>query len=276
MNSEEERVDAERLNREVQEIWDQNASFWDEAMGEGNAFQRFLIGPAAEKLLALKPGELVLDVACGNGVFSRRMAQLGAQVVACDFSSVFIERARARSSEYAARIEYEVIDATDYAQLLGLAKSPRGIRRFDAVYCGMAIQDMTEVEPLFRGVASLLKPEGRFVFSVPHPAFNSSYIRRVAEEEDREGKLVVEYTLKVTGYIQPRTDKGLGIIGQPAAQFYFHRPLSLLYDLAFQQGFRLDGISEPVFPADMAGERPFSWANYAGIPPVLVSRMRLS
>jgi cyclopropane fatty-acyl-phospholipid synthase-like methyltransferase len=39
-----------------------------------------------ERLLALQPGERVLDVACGNGVMARRLALLGGRVTAVDFS----------------------------------------------------------------------------------------------------------------------------------------------------------------------------------------------
>src|SRR5512136_2653255 len=115
-----EKDDPNDLNRETQQIWDANARFWDARFGEGNAFQRLLISPATERLLALRPGELVLDAACGNGAFSRRMAELGARVVAFDFSEQFLERARARTAEradLAGRIEYHHIDATDEAQL---------------------------------------------------------------------------------------------------------------------------------------------------------------
>ena len=45
------------LNEETRSIWNQNASFWDDRMGDGNDFQRILIGPASERLLNLQPGE---------------------------------------------------------------------------------------------------------------------------------------------------------------------------------------------------------------------------
>src|SRR2546423_11118203 len=122
------------LNMEARDIWNLNAEFWDERMGDGNSFQRLLTGPAAERLLDLQPGEAVLEIACGNGVFSRRMAQLGAQVLATDFSEKFLERARARGTEYAGRIEYRLVDATDEAQLMAL-----GEIRFDAAGCKMAM-----------------------------------------------------------------------------------------------------------------------------------------
>ena len=68
------------LTSETREFWDQNAAFWDEYIGEGNHFHNQLIRPTVERLLAIKPGEVVLDVACGNGNFSRRLATLGAKV----------------------------------------------------------------------------------------------------------------------------------------------------------------------------------------------------
>src|ERR1700724_3085946 len=56
------------LNEETRSIWDQNASFWDDRMGDGNDFQRILIGPASERLLNLQPGETLLETACANGL----------------------------------------------------------------------------------------------------------------------------------------------------------------------------------------------------------------
>ncbi len=64
-------------NAEARRAWQANAAFWDERMGEGNDFVNLLVWPAAEPLLALRPGERVLDVACGNGLTSRRMAAAG-------------------------------------------------------------------------------------------------------------------------------------------------------------------------------------------------------
>ncbi len=266
-------MSADKTNhREVQQIWEQNAAFWDEYMGEGGVLQRVLIGPTTERLLDLKPGERVLDIACGNGAFSRRMAALGARVVACDFASTFIERAQARTTEHADRIDYRVIDATDEAQLLSLGK-----QSFDAAVCTMAMMDMTTIDPLLSALAQLLKPDARFVFSSVHPCFNSGMgMKRVIEEEDRDGEIVDVFAIKISNYATPTTYKGLGVIGQPVPQFYFHRPLNALLNSCFQAGFVLDALEEPVFDQETNPNRPFSWENYREIPPVLISRLRLS
>src|SRR5687768_7576945 len=103
------------LNDEVREIWTQNADHWDSRMGEGNSFHRHLVGPSVERLLALRPGDEVLEIACGNGQFARRMAELGASVLATDISQRLIEHAQARTAERTdlpGRVTYEVLDGT--------------------------------------------------------------------------------------------------------------------------------------------------------------------
>src|SRR5260370_33389077 len=146
-------AEVETLNREVRDIWDSKAAFWDAQMGEGNLFQRVLIGPASERLLRVRPGHTILDVACGNGVFSRRLAILGARVVATDFSARFLERARARTTEQVERIEYRLVDATDEQQLLALGEA-----QFDAAVCNMALMDMVTIKPLLAALPRLRKP----------------------------------------------------------------------------------------------------------------------
>jgi 2-polyprenyl-3-methyl-5-hydroxy-6-metoxy-1,4-benzoquinol methylase len=270
-------IDETALARQVREAWEKKAAFWDEMMGEGNAFQRVLISPATERLLKVRSTETVLDVACGNGVFSRRLAELGAAVVAIDFSEKFVELARARTEEagYADAVEYLVADATDEEQMLTLREG-----RFDAAVCNMALMDMPTIDPLMRALRHLLKPEGRFVFSVQHPAFNSNAVRLALEVEDRDGALVETYSVKVTDYLHVPPGKGAGMPGEPVPHPYFHRPLSELFGACFKAGFTVDGVEEPSFAKPEDSSRldtsPFSWENFPDIPPVLVARVRLT
>lgn len=266
--------DSETLNQEVQAIWNQNAAFWDEKMSdEGNDFQRILVGPGAERLLNLQAGELVLEVGCGNGVFARRMAQLGARVIATDFSEQFLERAKARVTEHADRIEYRYLDATDRDQLLAL-----GDKSFDAIVSNMVIMDMANIEPLMQAIPALLKPRGRFVFALMHPCFNTTGTFLMAEEEGINGGFATKYAIKVVQYLDQQPQKGTGIVGQPSTHYYFHRPLNELLGICFGAGLVMDGIDEPAFRHDAARPAPriLSWKNYTQIPPILVVRMRVA
>ena len=257
------------LSGETREIWDQIAGFWDERFGEGNAFHRTLVAPSVERLLGLQAGERVLDVACGNGAFARRLAGLGARVTACDFSQAFLDRAREISEAAGLPIEYAWADAADPEQLLAFGEGG-----FDAVVCNMAIMDMPAIDPLFAASVRLLRPGGRMVFSLLHPCFNSVYTSKVIEEQDRDGNLAVEYSLRQSGYLRPEARRGLGMVGQPAPQIYFHRPLSVILQSAFQAGFVMDGCEEPAFPAGVEAARPTGWEAFTEFPPVFAARLR--
>jgi SAM-dependent methyltransferase len=258
------------LSAESAAIWDANAEAWDARMGdEGGVMQRLLVAPAAERLLGPKAGELILDVACGNGVFSRLLARLGARVVACDFSAALIERARARSAAEGGQITYQVLDATDEAQLLALGEG-----RFDGAVCNMALMDMAAIEPLFRALARLLKPGAPFVFSVMHPCFNTTSTLMV-ENWDEAGIERTVLSVKVSQYLGLAPTKGLAIASQPVPQHYFHRPLHALLAAGFRAGFAVDGLEEPAFtPEQAAGAPLLGWGNFTEIPPVMVVRMR--
>jgi 2-polyprenyl-3-methyl-5-hydroxy-6-metoxy-1,4-benzoquinol methylase len=258
-------------NLAAQRAWDTNAPFWDQRMGEGNAFFNVLVWPAVEQLLRPRTEDRLLDVACGNGLTSRRLAEAGASVVAFDFSQEMIHLAKARSHTPA--VEYRVLDATDLVSLLGLGEA-----QFDGALCNMALMDMAEMRPLLAGLARLLRPEGRFVFSVLHPCFNNPASVLVGELEDCDGSLVTTCSVKIARYLTPYTRRGLAMHGQPVAHPYFHRPLGLLLGACFEAGFVLDAIEECAFPADLAsGSCPLAWnGRFSEIPPVLVGRLKPS
>ena len=63
-------ADSPAAHDESRAAWNANAAFWDERMGDdGNDFVNVLIWPPTQRLLALQPGEHVLDACCGNGVY---------------------------------------------------------------------------------------------------------------------------------------------------------------------------------------------------------------
>ena len=56
---------------ESKKIWEENAQFWDNAMGdESNEFHREVVRPKVTELLSPNPADYILDIACGNGNYS--------------------------------------------------------------------------------------------------------------------------------------------------------------------------------------------------------------
>ena len=257
-------------NQISRDAWEANAKTWDERMGdEGNDFFNILSWPVLFSFLDPQPGRRYLDIACGNGLTSRRLAALGAEVTAFDFSANLIEKAKARPNP-GSRIQYHVLDATDESVLLGL-----GEKQFDSALSNMALFDMPEIATLFRVLPKLLKPNGIFVFSLMHPAFNNPSATLLAEEW-YDGQIQEHYAVKIPRYINQFQSKGLALRNQPKPQLYFHRPIMDYMNIAFQNGFVLDGFEERAFPPDHPQTSPLGWGGkFSEIPPVLIARMRL-
>jgi 2-polyprenyl-3-methyl-5-hydroxy-6-metoxy-1,4-benzoquinol methylase len=251
---------------EVLAAWEALAGYWDESMSGGRTWQRTLIAPAVERLLELRSGERVLEIACGNGEFSRRMADLGARVLATDFSEGMLRRARARGAD---GIDYRRADATNEEELLALGEPGE----FDAVVCNMAIMDMTDIGPMAAAGAVLLRPGGRFVFSTVHPAFNGNDTVRMVEEYEDDQGVGRRYSVKVSSYIRPQAAKGVALEDQPVVQWYFHRPMKDLFAAFFDRGYVLDGFDEPVLAPEDIPPRSTS-PVFVEVPPVVVARMR--
>lgn len=202
--------------------WETNAEFWDNQMGdESNFFHCDIVRPHTEELLDIKPKDLVLDIACGNGNYSQRLAHQGAEVVAFDYSANMIELAKKRRTDVLDKVDFRVCDATNYEQLISLKKD----RHFDKAVANMAIMDISDIKPLFKAVYEMLLEGGDFVFATHQPCF----------------------TYPNDDYFTTCIHKGVAIEGQPVLQNYYHRSISEIFKIAFEVGFVLNGFYEVPF-----------------------------
>lgn len=111
------------------------------------------LGEPALRLLDPQPGELVLDLGCGDGVLTEKIAAAGARAIGFDSSPEMVEAARARG------IDAFVVDA----ERLAAAGESRQFGEFDAVFSNAALHWMLDADAVARGAFSLLRPGGRFV-----------------------------------------------------------------------------------------------------------------
>jgi 2-polyprenyl-3-methyl-5-hydroxy-6-metoxy-1,4-benzoquinol methylase len=251
-------------------IWNRLAPWWDDFCGdEGPVFHREVIRPTVLGLLAPLPGERILDAGCGNGGFARHLARLGLRVTAFDQAEGFIQTAQSRPGP---DVDYRVVDGTDCEQLATLEGEP-----YDGMVANMVLMDMPEVAPLYRAASRLIRPGGRFVFSVIHPCFGygpepASPPNKARSPKTRMVAGAVGLAETMTRLIPPRVRMALvkcvGAVGagmaslrylesrqlpivaapaQPVAHWYFHRPLHELLSPAFEAGLVLDGLAEPLF-----------------------------
>ena len=159
-------------------------------------------------------------------------------------------------------IDYHVVDATDEDGLVAL-----GGDRFDGIVVSMVLMDLPVIDPLLRAAAHLLRRRGRLVFSVLHPCFNNPSTVWVIEEQRDLSRV---NSIKVSDYRNCVADYRAA--GEPASHRFFHRSLSTIIGSAAAAGFVLDALDEPLLDGEAVTTS--DWGQWAGIPPVLVARLR--
>jgi len=120
---------------------------WDTAAYAATGrFVADLAGGVVE-LLTPRPGEAILDVGCGDGALTEKLAATGAGVTGVDASPAMVAAARARG--------LTVLEASAAAMAFN--------GEFDAVFSNAALHWMPNAEAVIAAVHRALKPGGRFV-----------------------------------------------------------------------------------------------------------------
>ncbi len=102
----------------------------------------------------------VLDLGCGTGRHALRLAAVGAQVTAVDFSEGMLARARNRAGRLP--IDFRTHDLT--------RPLPFAAAAFDRIICGLVLDHIPKLTPLFVEMRRVCEPTGFAVISVMHPA----------------------------------------------------------------------------------------------------------
>lgn len=174
--------------------WDHVAEWYDTLISEQRSdhFER-VIYPGVLRLLEVGAGDRVLDVACGQGELCRRLRDGGARAVGVDASPALLDAARARSGE---GIDFLLGDARAlHGTGEGAGLEPAS---FDAATCVMALMNIEPIAPVFASIARLVRPGGRVVVVVLHPAFRQA--GRSAWAWTREGPRTIQER-RVRGYL---------------------------------------------------------------------------
>ena len=128
------------------------SSRWSPTDYASNAAFVPALGSAALELLKPQPGELILDLGCGDGVLTQKIMEAGARVIGLDASQEMVEAARARG------VDAFVADA----QALDLQNQAVRFGEFDAAFSNAALHWMLDPDAVAAGVFKVLKPGGRF------------------------------------------------------------------------------------------------------------------
>jgi ubiquinone/menaquinone biosynthesis C-methylase UbiE len=141
--------------------WGSVAAWYDGMVTDGDSYQAQVIAPNLSRLMDLRPGEKILDLACGTGFFTEIFARaVGPENVAgVDIGKQLISVAKQKNP----KIDFRVSRADDLSIF--------SENYFDKVAIVLAIQNIAEVKAMFLQVARVLKSDGAVYIVMNHPAF---------------------------------------------------------------------------------------------------------
>jgi ubiquinone/menaquinone biosynthesis methyltransferase len=116
------------------------------------------------RLAELRPGDRALDVCCGTGDITERLAATGAETVGLDFTAEMIEVARARAQRLQTGNSQPGRTAHPHTYVRGDAmRLPFADNSFDAVTVGFGLRNLAEWQTGLREMHRVAKPGGRLL-----------------------------------------------------------------------------------------------------------------
>ena len=211
--------------------WEQVSDWYGGHMSESDSLLNTVVNPGVLKLLAPVKGKQYLDIACGEGAFSRLLVKSGVQVFGFDASPSLIERAQRLAPT---NTKYVVGDATHFAKLC------QGMK-FDGAVCLLAIQNIDPIAPVFHDAAAVLAPGAALVIVMNHPSFRIPRQSAWGWEDARQ----IQYRrldmymspLKIPILAHPGADRSIKTVS-------YHRPLSAYMNALGANGFAVDALEE--------------------------------
>ncbi|MDF1808495.1 MAG: methyltransferase domain-containing protein [Phycisphaerales bacterium] len=225
----------------VKKGWDHVAGWYEGLIAHrGSDHHQQIILPGVMNLLDLQSDERVLDVACGQGVMSEYIATHSDvdQVLGTDISDALIDAANKRATD---RTSFKVWDACELSKL---EHEP-----CDAATCVMAMMNIEHIEQVFKGVYDRLKPGGRFVFVISHPAYRVMGGSAWGWTMDERNGQQVQFR-RVDRYLSEKSknivmNPGEVANGKPAiTTITHHRPISSYMNACASNGLLIDAVEE--------------------------------
>lgn len=222
--------------------WDKAARWYDELLeGREDTYQRTVILPNLLRRMAIRRGERVLDLACGQGFFARAFAEAGARVTGVDISKELIALAKRRVPR---GVEFMVASADN----LGFLKNGS----IDKAAFVLAIQNMQDVHGALAECARVLRPGGALYIAMNHPAFRvpkeSSWgwdLGKATGDRGHETGGGIQYR-RIDRYLSESKEKIQMHPGDKPEEYTlaFHRPLQFYFKALAKTGFVVAGLEE--------------------------------
>jgi SAM-dependent methyltransferase len=225
--------------------WNQAADAYAAAVGGPDDRIYNMLRPTLWESLGPDLHDLdVLDLGCGHGWLTAHLVKAGARVRGIDGSEVLLAHAR------------RAVPEAIFAQFDLTVDTLPVDRSYDRIVSHMVLMDLRDVDHVLAFVSAVLKPEGRFVFTMPHPCFFNYKTRT----DSGTGQLYCG----VSDYLHPAE----WWIDSYGGHRHYHRSLTFYFDALRRHGLATTRLVEP--PHLSRNPDAPSAAFYRGIPKFLL------
>ncbi len=144
--------------------WGHVAEWYDSHLEDAHSYHTQVIIPNLLRLVEAKPGQTILDLACGTGAVARAIFEayqkINTTVMGVDVAPELVAIAKQKSP---AKITFHTAPSH---QLNAIAN-----QSVDTVLCVLALQNIEKLNETVAECARVLKPHGRLLLVLNHPAF---------------------------------------------------------------------------------------------------------
>ncbi len=242
-------------SEESRRRWDGFAQTWSDRTGElGDPMREAVLTPAMLRVIGDVAGKRVLDAGCGEGYLSRLLAKRGASVVAFDYAASMIRIARERTDS-----GLDITYSEGNAERLDWIADDE----FDLIVSNFVLVDLADYVSAIREAFRVLRTDGRFVLSVPHPCFLTP---DCGWERDADGR---KLHWNVDRYSEEGPRETKLIRSNDSVLIQFHRRLSTYTNTLLRTGFTLEQLVEGKPTEEAIAKNP-DWKNDLRMTEVLV------
>lgn len=151
------------MTKEVKDWWEATAQYFQEDLDLDVGVNWLGFGYGELDLLGDVTRTEILELGCGGGQCTVALAQRGGNVTGLDLSEQQLAHARRLARQHDVDVEFVQGDVTD----LGMFDDGR----FDIAFNCFVFQWVGDLAACFEETNRILRPGGRFVFSMPHPVY---------------------------------------------------------------------------------------------------------
>jgi ubiquinone/menaquinone biosynthesis C-methylase UbiE len=215
--------------------WGGVASWYDEHLEKsGDTYHEKVVYPNLARLLGDVTKKKIVDVACGQGQFSRILADAGAYIIGVDLGKELIEIAEKKNTTHKFQAHYFSSPSHDLYMIQDGAQ--------DIAVCVLALQNIEKLQDTMKEVARVLTPHGRFLMVINHPSFRNPRHTHWGYDEHEK----VQYR-RVDEYMSEskiKIDMTPGSATNKKFTVSFHRPLQVYVKALGKAGFAVTRLEE--------------------------------